>query len=231
MDLASLLASVQEGNELTKNRAIHLISGEINEDHLDICNELLAYHFNPDFKDPVVLIINSPGGSCEVGWAIVDVMNFVRYPIQTVAVGTVCSMAVDIFINGDYRVMGENSTLMVHPHSTTVTGSHTSLIASLKGDMIEHERRLKHFTVNSLHKTKEEAQKNLFSTPGDDLYLTPEDALKHGLVDEIAKVDKEERRRKARDEFRKFAEASQPSKQVEQPVRKRPAERSRKRRT
>lgn len=212
MELAELLASVQK-NSISENRAIHLISGEINEDHLDICNELLAYHFNPEFKGSVTLIVNSPGGSCEVGWAIVDVMNFVRFPIQTVAVGTVASMAVDIFINGDYRVIGENATLMIHPHSTTGIGSHTHLIASFKGDTIEHDRRLKHFTINSKYKTKEEVQKTLFSTPGDDLYLTPEETISHGLADEIAIVNKEERRKKAKDEFRKFTKITASSEQ------------------
>lgn len=207
MDLTALLSSINEQSSSLKDKAIHLVSGEISEDHLEICSELLAYHFNPDFKGSVTLIINSPGGSCEVGWALIDVMNFVRYPIQTVAVGTVASMAADIFAHGDYRVIGENATIMIHPHSSVGAGSHTHLIATYKGDLIEHERRLKHYTLNSKYKTQDEVQKALFSTPGDDLYLTPQEVLSHGLADEIAIVNKEERRKKAKDEFRKFTKA------------------------
>jgi ATP-dependent Clp protease protease subunit len=214
MDLASLLAETAQQQQVLKDRAIHLISGEIGEDHLDLCNELLAYHFTPEFKGAVTLIINSPGGSCEVGWAIIDVMNFVRYPIQTVAVGTVASMAADIFAHGDFRVIGENSTIMIHPHSSAGVGSHTHLIATYKGDLIEHERRLKHYTINSKYKTPDEVQKALFSTPGDDLYLTPKEVLAHGLADEIAVVDKEARRQKAKDEFRKFTKTVSTPKQV-----------------
>lgn len=180
-----------------KERAILMLSGPIGEQHLGICHELLMYHFRSDFNDPITLLINSPGGACEIGWAIVDVMNFIRLPVHTVCIGLAASMAADIFVNGDHRTMGEHSTLMIHPHSSISAGSHSKLIATLKGDVIEHNRRVQHYVTNSKYQNQQEVEDNLLETKGEDLYLSPEECLQHGLTDEIAVSDKKAKRRKS----------------------------------
>lgn len=188
--------SQQRPPEVLKERAIMMLSGPIGESHLAICHELLSYHFRTDFNDPITLLINSPGGACEVGWAIVDVMNFIRLPVHTVVIGLAASMAADIFVNGDHRTMGEHSTLMIHPHSSISAGSHSKLIATLKGDMIEHNRRIQHYVTNSKYTNKEEVEEHLLETKGEDLYLSPQECLTHGLTDAIAVSDKKTKRRK-----------------------------------
>lgn len=178
-----------------KSRAILLLSGPINETHLGLAHQLLELHYTPNFNEEIQLLINSPGGDTSIGWAIVDVMNYIRLPIHTISLGLVCSMAADIFVNGDRRTMGEHSTLMIHPHSTVNFGNHHQLIAAAKGDTIEHYRRLNHYLNNSKYTTIEQVQKELFSVPGDDLYLTPEECMKHGLCDDIAVSNKGKRRK------------------------------------
>lgn len=182
--------------KVLKERAILMLSGPIGEQHLGVCHELLAYHFRPDFNEPITLLINSPGGSCEIGWAIVDVMNFIRLPVHTVCIGLAASMAADIFVNGDHRTMGEHSTLMIHSHSSMSVGSHSRLIATLKGDMIEHNRRVQHYVTNSKYASRKEVEDNLLETKGEDLYLDPKECLSHGLTDEIAVSNKKAKRRK-----------------------------------
>jgi ATP-dependent Clp protease protease subunit len=182
--------------KILKERAILMLSGMINNNHLGICNELLAYHFRPDFNEPITLLINSPGGSCEIGWAIVDTMNFIRLPVNTVCIGCAASMAADIFINGDHRVMGEHATLMIHQHHSMNMGSHSRLIATLKGDVIEHNRRLQHYITNSKYPNKQQVEEHLLGVKGEDLYLDPQECLNHGLIDEIAFSNKKDKRRK-----------------------------------
>lgn len=176
-----------------QERAILMISGPIEHQHLGICIELLNYHYKEDFNDPITLLINSPGGQCTIGWAIIDTMDFIRLPIHTVCIGQAASMAADIFVNGDERTMGFKSHLMVHSHSNLIGGTHNKLIASLKGDQLEHDRRVDHYTRNSKHKTASKVQEVFFSTPGEDLYLTPQECLKLGLTDEITKPKKRKR--------------------------------------
>ena len=184
----------EEVGEL-RERAILFLNGEIDQNHLQICATLLNYHFTEDFNEPIQLIINSDGGNCSIGWSIIDVMNFIRLPIHTIALGVVASMAADIFANGDTRTIGEHSTLMIHPHSAVRFGSHSSLLASSRADAIEHNRRLTHYVNNSKYKSTKEVEEKLFTTRGDDLWLTPEEVLEHGLCDEIAVADRSKRRK------------------------------------
>jgi ATP-dependent Clp protease protease subunit len=173
-----------------KKRAILMLAGEIQEGHMSLVFELLDYHYQPDFNEPLTLLINSHGGRCDIGWAIVDTMNFVRYPINTVVIGMAASMAADIFVNGDHRTMGEHSTLMIHPHSSMSAGSHSRLLATFKGDQIENDRRLNHYLNNSKYKTIDQIQSQLIGVRGDDLYLTPQECKEHGLTDDIAYSEK-----------------------------------------
>ena len=179
-----------------QKKAIVMLSGPIGPNHLGLCHELLRYHFDETFNDTITLLINSPGGMCEIGWAIVDTMNFVRCPIQTVCIGFAGSMAADIFVNGDTRVMGAHSTLMVHPHSTVNGGSHHKLLATLKGDQIEYNRRLQHYLTNSKYNSKKVVEDTFFKVVGEDLYLTPEECVEHGVADGIAVNDKKKKRNK-----------------------------------
>lgn len=187
----------ESGGKVLRDRAILILAGEIQGGHLGIVQELLHLHYTESFNDHITMLINSPGGSTDIGWAIVDVMNFIRLPVHTVCIGMAASMAADIFANGDHRVMGEHSTLMIHPHSSISAGTHNRLIASLKGDLIEHNRRLQHYVTNSKYETADDVESLLFSTKGDDLWLTPQECLEHGLTDAIATSDKKRKRRKA----------------------------------
>lgn len=174
----------QHRNKLLQQNAILMLSGPISSHHLGLAQELLSYHYREDFNNPITLLINSPGGSCEIGWAIVDVMNFIRLPVNTVVIGMAASMAADIFANGDHRTMGQHSTLMVHSHSSIVGGDYTKLISTMKGETIEYNRRLQHYITNSKYKTKQEIE-DVFFKHGD-LYLTPTETLEHGLADAIS---------------------------------------------
>ncbi len=195
-EIRELQTKEQQAAEVLKDRAVLVLAGPIRQAHMGICYELLNYHYRDDFDDHITLVINSPGGSCAIGWAIVDTMNFIRHPVNTVCVGIAASMAADIFVNGDHRTMGEHSTLMIHPHSSLSMGSHSKLIANIKGDVIEHNRRIHHYLSNSKYKTLEKVEATLTGTKGDEVYLTPQETLQHGLADEIAYSSKKNKRRK-----------------------------------
>jgi ATP-dependent Clp protease protease subunit len=184
-----------ELSEILEERAILFLNGPISDNHLNVCASLLDYHYRKDFNDPITLIINSDGGACSIGWSIIDTMNFIRLPVHTTALGTVASMAADIFVNGDHRTIGEHSTLLIHPHSVMRYGSFNQLVANHKMDHIEHTRRVAHYLNNSKYNTKKDVEEQLFTTKGDDLWLTPEEVLNHGLCDKIAKTDKAKRRK------------------------------------
>ncbi len=181
-------------NNKKKPPPILVITGEITEDrHETIVTDLLAYHYMPGFNDTVTLLINSIGGDADMGWAIIDTMNFVRFPVQTTALGMVASAAADIFVNGDHRVMGANSMLMVHDTSSGVHGSYQDLVATRKYQDKDYERGLLHYINNSKYKSIEEVQKEILI--GRDVYLTPDEAMAHGLCDAIVKPNSRKRKK------------------------------------
>lgn len=168
------------------------VAGEITQDHMTVCTELMELHLNGN-NELVTLLISSDGGDAAVGWAIIDTMNFVRFPIQTTAMGFVGSAAADIFVNGDKRIMGYNSTLMVHDAAFHSEGSYKDLVATRKYHDIEYKRGLVHYQNNSKYKTEEELKKHIIT--GRDMFFTPEEAVEHGLADGISVSSKDKRER------------------------------------
>lgn len=63
---------------------------------------------------PIVLWINSPGGSVSDGFAIIDTMISIPVPVITIINGMAASMAGLISIAGAQRLMTQNSVWMSH---------------------------------------------------------------------------------------------------------------------
>jgi len=167
-----------------EDQGIIFISGTIVQDKMDkVIQKLLLFNADEEFTDPVQLIINSPGGYCHAGHALIDVMNFIKNPIRTIALGDIASMATLIFVNGDERIMGANATAMIHAFSTVNWGNYFDLIANRKLEDHLMDMHIKMFMRCSKYKTKKEVLEHLILTQ--DNYLTAEDVLKHGLCDKL----------------------------------------------
>lgn len=65
-------------------------------------------------KDPLVLLINSPGGSVMLGNQILSAMEAAKGPVYTVCLDLCASMAAIIHQHGDKRYALDRSTLMFH---------------------------------------------------------------------------------------------------------------------
>jgi ATP-dependent Clp protease protease subunit len=144
---------------------------------------LLSLHFNPNFNETIQIIINSPGGYTDAGWAFIDMMQFVRNPIRTIAVGEIASMATSIFIAGDERVMSHNSVAMIHEFSTGNGGNYSELVASRKAEDIEYQKDLDLLLLHSRYTTETQITQNLLKET--DNWLSPTEMRYHGLCDEI----------------------------------------------
>ena len=77
-----------------------------------------------DPKAPIHAFINSPGGSADSGFAILDLFRFSPCPIVTVANGVVASSAVLIFLGGTQgkRLAMPNTRFLLHQPSTATRG-------------------------------------------------------------------------------------------------------------
>ena len=64
--------------------------------------------------EPIVLYIDSPGGSVDSGLAIYDTIRMMSSPVTTVVAGMAASMGSIVFLAGEKRIMLPHSRLLIH---------------------------------------------------------------------------------------------------------------------
>lgn len=83
----------------------------------DIIRENMSAFYLKDGFDPIVIHINSPGGSAHCGLAIYDFIKNCRVPVTTISEGIAGSAAGLIFLAGNRRIVSENSCVLLHQPS------------------------------------------------------------------------------------------------------------------
>lgn len=168
-------------SRLLKDRIIFL-NGEIND---DLANSVIAQMLFLEMEDPdkdIMLYINSPGGVITSGYAIYDTMRYLRCPVSTLCLGMAASMAAFLLSSGakGKRKALPNAEVMIHQPSGGAQGQETDIriaaahIASLKNKLNRH---LSENTGKPIEVIAQDVER--------DHYLTAEEALAYGLIDEI----------------------------------------------
>ena len=185
----------REGMEL-EERGIIFINSVITKQTLDKAyKKLLSLHFDSNFNDPIQILINSPGGYTDAGWALIDIMEFIKNDIITIALGEIASMATSIFIAGDKRIMSPNSIAMIHEFSTGTSGNYSELLANRKAEDIGYEKDLNHLLRHSKYNSHQQITTNLLKET--DNWLTPKEMLNHGLCDKVMSQRKRKKKKKS----------------------------------
>lgn len=164
------------------------ISGAINSSTAEtVCKEIIEYNIKGEVNQ-LQMIINSPGGSCPAGFSIIDIMEWSRIPIYTTGIGMIASMGLLIFMTGEKgrRVITPRTSILSHRFSAFNIGNHSQLIAGRKEEDLEHERILEHYLTYSNIKDKAELEKYLLREV--DTWLSPEEAIQHGLADRVEQL-------------------------------------------
>lgn len=132
----------------------------------------------------ISLYINSPGGSVTAGLAIVDAMNLVKNDIETLCIGQACSMGAVILANGTpgKRIALENSRIMIHQPSGGVQGTAADIQTSF-----EEMTRLKEILYRILARKTGQTEEKIAEDCGKDYFLSPDEALSYGLIDNVIK--------------------------------------------
>jgi ATP-dependent protease ClpP protease subunit len=129
--------------------------------------------------EPVVVNISSPGGFVIYGNAIIDELKSLNVPIITRCLGMAASMGYLIYLAGDYRIMGDSSTLMYHGSSNSLSGTLPSIEDSLDFDkaleIMGDELVLKQTKID-----KEELEH--YKERSRNWYMFKEEGLKNGSV-------------------------------------------------
>lgn len=182
----SRMAVLDLQSKLLQNNNIFLTE-EVNEESIaTIQAELfyLASKMSPEESknDPITIYINSPGGEVYSCLGLYDVMQlFINqgYVIRTINIGLAASAAAVILLAGSkgYRYCLPHSTTMLHQPSSGTYGTITDMkIAVTEGD------RLKKLLNDIVIKHAGEQVVELMER---DAWISPEEALKFNLIDEI----------------------------------------------
>ena len=169
-------------SRLLRERIIFL-NGEVNDAMSGlVCAQLLFLEAeNP--KRPVHFYINSPGGVVTSGLSIYDTMQFIRPEVQTVCLGQAASAAAVLLAAGapGKRLALPNARVLIHqPAMQGDRGTATDL--EIHAQEINRMRVWMEETLASLtNRTPEEVSQDIDR----DKFLSAEQALEYGLVDEV----------------------------------------------
>ncbi len=106
-----------------------LVCGPVNDDLArDVMAQLLVLDAQSAAK-PIRVFINSPGGSVDAGYAIYDVMRFVKAPVQSICAGLAASAATVILLGAPKpaRFALPNARFLIHQPSMGIQGQATDV--------------------------------------------------------------------------------------------------------
>lgn len=163
--------------KLLKTRSI-LLSGEINKDSADkLIKDLLV--LESESNEPVKLYINSPGGDVDAGYAIYDMIRFVKCPVIIIGMGLVASAAalVLLAVPAERRVGLPNSSYLIHQPLSQMRGNATEIeIHALQLEKIKAKinKVISEATGKSLEQVAKDTDR--------DHWLNAQEALEYGLI-------------------------------------------------
>ena len=165
-------------SRMLKDRIVFL-SGEINDASANIVVSELLYLDNQSNED-IYLYINSPGGSITSGMSIYDTMNFVKSKVITIGLGMCASMAAFLLSSGNERFALPNTEIMIHQPIGGAQGQATDI-------QIAAERiiKLKEKLNKILAQNTKQDLKTITADTERDNFLSAEEALNYGLIDQI----------------------------------------------
>lgn len=145
----------------------------------------LLYLANEDPTADITMYINSPGGSISSGMAIFDTMQFIPCDVNTVCFGMAASMGAFLLgagTKGKRRSL-PNSRIMIHQPLGGARGQAADIEIQAKEILFVRAQinaYIAEFTGQSVEKIEEDCDR--------DFFLTPEQAVDYGLIDEVVKT-------------------------------------------
>lgn len=164
------------------NERIIFLGEDVNE---HTANSVVAQLLHLAYVDPqadISLYINSPGGSVYDGMAIYDTMNFIKPDVATYGIGLQASMGAFLLSSGakGKRFCLPHAKVMIHQPSSGTHGKVTDMEIDMKETLEVKEMLAKIMAKNTgqkLAKVKSDMER--------DYWMTPDEAVKYGLIDKV----------------------------------------------
>lgn len=161
-----------------------LVSGPVSDEMAQHVASRLIVMERLDPERPITVMINSPGGSADAGFAIYDMLRFVTPPIRTVVNGLCASAAILILLATDKknRFSLPESRFLIHQPSTTGHGTASDLDITAREILKLRERYNK-----IIAETTGQQVEKVLADARRDFWLNAKESLDYGLVCKILK--------------------------------------------
>jgi len=168
-------------SRLLKERIV-FINGPIHDgmSHLIVAQLLHLEAENPSKE--ISMYINSPGGVVTSGLSIYDTMQYIKPKVSTLVMGMAASMGSLLSVAGEkgMRFSLPNAQIMVHQPSGGFQGQATDILIHAENTMKLRERMYGLYVKHT-----GQTMKNVEKALERDRFMTPEEALEWGHIDEI----------------------------------------------
>jgi ATP-dependent Clp protease, protease subunit len=147
---------------------------------------LILEQENP--KEDIKVFINSPGGDADAGFAIYDMMKFVKPKVKTICAGVAASAAVIILIGAtkENRFSLANSRILIHQPSTGVHGT-ASDIQIEASEILKCREKINKLiaeeTSQKFEKVENDTKRNY--------WMSAEEGVQYGLLSKIVRTQED----------------------------------------
>jgi ATP-dependent Clp protease protease subunit len=165
-----------------KTRTI-LLAGEIDKESGERFIRQLLLLESLSSEDPITVLIDSPGGDVDAGYAIFDMIRFVAAPVRIIGMGLVASAAalVLLAVPKERRLGLPNSHYLIHQPLSGIRGVATEI----------------EIAARELEKTRERVNRVIAEETGQsidrvvkdtdrDFWMNAEEAIAYGLISRVA---------------------------------------------
>lgn len=167
----------------TKKRIVFLHT-QVDDTSAHAIIKKLWYLESLDAKKPILLVINSPGGSVDSGFAIWDQIKLIGPPVYTLVMGLAASMGSILSLAAEKgkRFATTYSRIMIHQPliGGTIYGQATDLEIQAK-EIIKTRELLVQIYVDQTGKEKKQIEKALDR----DTWMSAHEAKEFGLIDKV----------------------------------------------
>lgn len=158
-----------------------LLSGEVNKALAEkIVRQLLVMEAASD--KPIYIYIDSPGGDVDAGYAIFDMIRFVKAPVYCVGMGLVASAGALILLAADKsrRVGLPNSHYLIHQPLSGIKGVATDIEIHAQ-ELEKTKAKINDLIAQETGKPLEQVAKDTDR----DYWLSATEALEYGLISKV----------------------------------------------
>jgi len=165
---------------MLKTRTV-LLSGEINKELAEktIRQLLLLEDMN---DDPIRIFIDSPGGDADAGYAIFDMIRFVKPNVWTIGMGLVASAAAIIQLAApkERRVGLPNSHYLIHQPLSGIRGVATDIEIHAK-ELEKLREKINRLIADETGNSASQVEKDTDR----DYWMNAAEAVSYGLISKI----------------------------------------------